>query len=97
MIRKFGIVNAQGSVGPCGADGPTGPAGPVGPVGPRGPGGSRGQPGPAGPGISDELLSKIQDMEKRIKQLEETIKNSAPKAVEVLHPNLPPTISSLMS
>jgi|APCry1669189000_1035189.scaffolds.fasta_scaffold49741_2 hypothetical protein len=100
MIRKFGLVSAQVSSGPAGADGPTGPAGPEGPpgpVGPRGPGGSRGAEGPPGPGISKELLTKIQDMETRIKQLEDTIKNSAKPKEEVIHSNLPPTVSSLMS
>ena len=84
MIRKYGMVNPAnqdkcGIVGPRGNDGndgADGPTGPTGPCGPRGPGGSRGAPGV---GITDELISKIQDMEQRIKQLEDMIKKSDSK------------------
>lgn len=47
-----------------------------GPVGPRGP---VGPTGPPGAGITDELISKIQNMEERIKQLEDMIKKTESK------------------
>jgi len=98
MIRKFGSINPQGCAGSQGPEGPAGPTGPAGPAGQRGPGGSRGPEGPAGPGVSNELISKIQDMEQRIKQLEDALnKQAEPTPVDkhILNPNLPRTVSSL--
>ena len=85
MIRKYGIVNPQ--QGLPGPEGPQGATGPMGPEGQRGPGGSRGPQGP--PGLTDEWIAKFQEMEQRVKQLEDKL---ATKLQVVHNPNLPPTI-----
>ena len=85
MIRKYGIVNPPHQ----GPPGPEGPPGPPGPAGARGPGGSRGEKGPAGE-LTAEWIAKFQDMEQRIKQLEDKLENKQKAAP--YNPNLPPTI-----
>jgi len=77
-----GPPGPEGPMGPPGPQGPAGPAGPEGPMGPAGPEGPQGPPGIA-PAEVEDMKKRIADLESEIAELRKTLK-------EILGPTTSP-------
>jgi hypothetical protein len=66
-----GPKGERGEPGPRGPQGEHGIQGPQGERGPQGPQGERGPPGPPGPGIPEEVLQRIANLEQELAELKQ--------------------------